>query len=256
MRKTLVFLGAIASAAAFSTVPAGLPLRRPAVRAGRNSATAINMADPASLLVAASPGVAALTALSRGRLGSLGSVAAPQPTPTAAPVTIDTSLARVSQCVCGDVLSSTLPCNLQFLIPKPPILVLLRLNGTVLLQANFKRWNDALQTKNAATVANMYTFHPSFLPTVSGDHITMGGTGTDTEAYFVEFVKKNPFGTITDDVVQVYSDDAYLHSGLYTFELGQGAARAPVEARFSYVWKRVGGEWKISHHHSSVRPGA
>ena len=124
------------------------------------------------------------------------------------------------------------------------------------LQDNFKRWNDALQTKNAATVANMYTADPSFLPTVSPKHITKGGVGTDTEDYFVEFVKKNPFGTITDDVVQAYSDDAYLHSGLYTFELGEGAARAPVEARFSYVWKRVGSEWKISHHHSSVRPGA
>jgi len=31
-------------------------------------------------------------------------------------------------------------------------------------------------------------------------------------------------------------------------------ARSPVEARFSYVWKKEGGSWKISHHHSSVRP--
>jgi len=27
-----------------------------------------------------------------------------------------------------------------------------------------------------------------------------------------------------------------------------------VEARFSYVWRKVDGMWKISHHHSSVRP--
>jgi len=126
----------------------------------------------------------------------------------------------------------------------------------VVLQNNFKRWNDALQTKNAATVANMYTADPSFLPTVSGEHIKRGGSGTSTEDYFVEFVKKNPFGTITDDSIQVYSADAYLHSGMYTFELGEGDARAPVEARFSYVWKKVNGDWKISHHHSSVRPGA
>ena len=68
-------------------------------------------------------------------------------------------------------------------------------------------------------------------------------------------MKKNPFGTITDDSIQVYSADAYLHSGMYTFELGEGDTRAPVEARFSYVWKKVNGYWKISHHHSSVRPG-
>jgi len=126
----------------------------------------------------------------------------------------------------------------------------------VLARDNFKRWNDALQTKNAATVANMYTAEPSFLPTVSGDHIKKGGVGTPTEDYFVEFVKKNPFGTITDDKVQVFAGgDAYLHSGLYTFELGEADARTPVEARFSYVWQKDGGDWKIAHHHSSVRPG-
>merc|ERR1712216_48380 len=48
--------------------------------------------------------------------------------------------------------------------------------------------------------------------------------------------------------------NAYLHSGMYTFELGDADARTPVEARFSYVWRKVAGNWKISHHHSSVRP--
>ena len=78
----------------------------------------------------------------------------------------------------------------------------------------------------------------------------------DTNDYFTAFVKKNPFGTITDESVQVYNyGKAYLHSGMYTFDLGQGIARAPVEARFSYMWRlEDDGAWKISHHHSSVRP--
>ena len=92
----------------------------------------------------------------------------------------------------------------------------------------------------------------SFLPTVSPQHIKNTG---NTEDYFVEFVKKNPFGTITDDSVQTFDNgDAYLHSGMYTFELGDAGARTPVQARFSYVWKKEGSSWKISHHHSSVRP--
>jgi len=124
-----------------------------------------------------------------------------------------------------------------------------------LARVNFNRWNDALQTKNAKTVANMYvTSELSFLPTVSPQHIKSGGASSNTEDYFVEFVKKNPFGTITDDSIEVYGSDAYLHSGLYTFELGDAGARTPVEARFSYVWRKVDGAWKISHHHSSVRP--
>jgi uncharacterized protein (TIGR02246 family) len=119
-------------------------------------------------------------------------------------------------------------------------------------QTNFKRWNDALQTKDPKTVAKMYGGELSFLPTVSPQHIK---DGASTEEYFTAFVKKNPFGTITDDSIQVYGNgDAYLHSGMYTFELGEGDARAPVQARFSYVWRKSDGEWKISHHHSSVRP--
>jgi len=124
---------------------------------------------------------------------------------------------------------------------------------TALAQTNFKRWNDALQTKDAKTVANLYTSGDlSFLPTVSPKHIT---DTKDTEQYFVNFVLKNPFGTITDESVQVFGNgDSYLHSGMYTFELGDAGARTPVEARFSYLWQKSGGEWKISHHHSSVRP--
>ena len=121
---------------------------------------------------------------------------------------------------------------------------------------NFKRWNDALQTKNAATVAELYISNNlSFLPTVSGDHIKSGGSGTNTEDYFTAFVQKNPFGTITDDSIQVYNEYTYLHSGMYTFQLGEADARTPVEARFSYVWEKIGNDWKIAHHHSSVRPG-
>ncbi len=114
-------------------------------------------------------------------------------------------------------------------------------------------WNDALQTKNPQTVASLYSAKLSFLPTVSPKHIK---SGDSTEDYFKAFVLKNPFGTITDDNVQVYEDGmAYLHTGMYTFELGEGAERAPVQARFSYMWNKEGNDWKITHHHSSVVPG-
>ena len=120
-------------------------------------------------------------------------------------------------------------------------------------QANFQKWNDALQTKDAKAVASMYSESDlSFLPTVSPKHISKLDS---TQEYFEAFVMKDPFGTITDDSVQVYENgNAYLHSGLYTFDLGEGAARAPTEARFSYMWRKENGGWKIAHHHSSVRP--
>jgi uncharacterized protein (TIGR02246 family) len=120
-------------------------------------------------------------------------------------------------------------------------------------RANFNRWNSALQTKNPTTVAALYSSSElSFLPTVSPQHIK---GYSSTEDYFKDFVQKNPFGTITDDSVQVFDNGmAYLHSGMYTFELGDAGNRTPVQARFSYVWRSYNGDWKITHHHSSVTP--
>jgi uncharacterized protein (TIGR02246 family) len=118
---------------------------------------------------------------------------------------------------------------------------------------NFKKWNDALQTKDHKAVAGLYSSDElSFLPTVSASHIKGSSA---TEDYFKAFVQRNPFGTITHDTVQAYDNgNAYLHSGMYTFGLGSGSERKPVQARFSYVWKKIGKEWKITHHHSSIRP--
>jgi hypothetical protein len=50
--------------------------------------------------------------------------------------------------------------------------------------------------------------------------------------------------------------NAYLHSGMYTFAMGEVGARTATKARFSYVWRKYGAEWKITHHHSSVLPGS
>ena len=126
-------------------------------------------------------------------------------------------------------------------------------------QANFKAWNEALATKDHKVVAKMYSPSAlSFLPTVSPEHIkSLNGT----EAYFYDFVKKNPDGRVTDESVQMYDGGkAYLHTGMYSFMLGSGYERAMMSARFSYTWKDYGVDnktaaWKITHHHSSVTPG-
>jgi len=119
-------------------------------------------------------------------------------------------------------------------------------------QENFKRWNDALKSKDYEKVANMYsTTDLSFLPTVSDEFVRDQPT---TKEYFAEFLKKQPVGNITADKVQAFSDEAYLHSGMYTFTTGPDDARKPVDARFSFMWRKIDGVWKIVHHHSSALP--
>ena len=122
------------------------------------------------------------------------------------------------------------------------------------MQDNFRRWNDALKEKDYEKVASLYSSTDlSFLPTVSPKFIR---DGQSTKEYFMDFLKKLPDGTITQDNVQRYGNDAYLHTGLYTFLTGPEGNRQPVEARFSYMWRKADGDWKIAHHHSSALPQA
>jgi len=119
---------------------------------------------------------------------------------------------------------------------------------------NFEKWNGLLQTKNPEEVAKLYTEDSTFLPTMSSD-FKFGIEGA--KDYFEHFVKKNPFGTIVEEKVQAIrslSLESYVHSGLYNFEVGEKANREIVQARFTFVWSKINGEWKIIHHHSSVKP--
>ena len=118
---------------------------------------------------------------------------------------------------------------------------------------NFQAWNDALQTKDAKKIAELYSADATFLPTLSGDF----KFGQDqAEGYFEHFLLKNPFGRIVQEKVQPIGENSYLHSGLYNFEVDkQGGRKEIVQARFTYLWgKDKDGNWKIHHHHSSVKP--
>jgi uncharacterized protein (TIGR02246 family) len=119
-------------------------------------------------------------------------------------------------------------------------------------RANFRKWNDALQTKDPRKVALLYCENNTFHPTMSGD-FKSGQKGA--EDYFEHFLLKNPLGKVVKEEIQPLGSDSYIHSGLYDFEVGPVDKREIAEARFTYVWVRgLDGEWKILHHHSSVKP--
>jgi uncharacterized protein (TIGR02246 family) len=123
-----------------------------------------------------------------------------------------------------------------------------------LAQKNFQRWNSALQTGDASQVAALYTASNTFLPTLSPE-FKQGIQGA--EEYFTHFLQKQPVGTVIAEEVQSLSEKIYIHSGLYNFAVGPSEQRSIAEARFTFVWiKEDDGQWKIAHHHSSLKPQA
>jgi hypothetical protein len=72
--------------------------------------------------------------------------------------------------------------------------------------------------------------------------------------YFTEFMKKQPSGTITEEHIDILGPSIAKNDGLYTFVTVQDCKRVDVEARYSFVYHKIGNDWKIVAHHSSKLP--
>ena len=53
-----------------------------------------------------------------------------------------------------------------------------------------------------------------------------------------------PHGTINVQEVQWLGDNAEVDAGVYTFDLTQNGEDQKVQARYTYVYRKVDGEWK------------
>ncbi|MEM9758447.1 MAG: SgcJ/EcaC family oxidoreductase [Pseudomonadota bacterium] len=114
----------------------------------------------------------------------------------------------------------------------------------------FERWNTALATGNPDEVTTLYAEDAILLPTVSN---RVRHNHAEIRDYFVAFLEKRPQGVIDESNVRELSDDLAINSGVYTFTFGNGDS---VTARYTYLYRRVNGEWKIAEHHSSAMPEA
>jgi uncharacterized protein (TIGR02246 family) len=116
------------------------------------------------------------------------------------------------------------------------------------VQDLFHLWNDALATKDPKKVAMRYAKNAVLLPTVSDTPRTDFQSIND---YFVNFLKLEPQGEIIESNVMIGNNVAQ-DCGIYEFTMG--ATGKKVRGRYTYVYVYEDGEWKISHHHSSVLP--
>jgi len=122
--------------------------------------------------------------------------------------------------------------------------------------AAFDEWNAALATGDPWAVIAKYTRDGMLIPTLSEDVCTCP---SDLHAYFVVFLAKLPQGTLNEYNIRLEAVDrlgeplVVSNSGIYTFEFGEEGAK-PATARFTFLYKRVGTEWRIHQHHSSLMP--
>ena len=118
----------------------------------------------------------------------------------------------------------------------------------------FQRWNRALASGDPGQVSALYSDDALLLPTLSAEPRRGEAAIRD---YFVSFLRRAPQGRIDSRTIRLGCDSA-LDAGTYSFlvrDPDQPAAPAGwVSARYTFVYERRDGEWRIVHHHSSLQP--
>ena len=122
--------------------------------------------------------------------------------------------------------------------------------STEMIRALFDKWNEALQSGDPDQVVALYASDAILLPTLSND---VRHHHTEMHAYFVDFLKRKPFGTINESNIRDLGELA-VHSGVYSFNLTTDGQQSLAQCRFTFVYRKIDGDWKIIEHHSSLMP--
>ena len=119
------------------------------------------------------------------------------------------------------------------------------------IAALFDRWNNTLATGKPEQVAALYAENGVLQPTVSN---WMRKGREEVADYFVKFLALQPKGVINSRDIQKVDEDTAIDAGIYTFTLTEAGKTRQVQARYTYVYEKIDGEWKIALHHSSAMP--
>ena len=114
----------------------------------------------------------------------------------------------------------------------------------------FDAWNAALQTGKPEVVVKQYAEDAVLLPTVSNK---VRKNHAQIKEYFEHFLELKPVGKINEANIRVYGNLA-INSGVYTFTLTKGDKQNQVQARYTFVYRKIGDRWLIVEHHSSAMP--
>ena len=123
---------------------------------------------------------------------------------------------------------------------------------TAQLDKKFSAFNQSWATGNPDAVTALFDDDAVLLATVAARPRT---DRDDIRAYFVDFLKNKPVGTIETSTVKSGCGWA-MRAGTWTVAMtnAETGAKSDVKARYTFLYKLEDGAWKIEHLHSSVLP--
>ena len=114
------------------------------------------------------------------------------------------------------------------------------------MKGKIEKWVDRIRSNDPSQVAALYCDDGLLLGTFSSQE----RKGMKPIFNYFENLLKSQIDVeiITQNIVE--SDSLCVNSGLYNFIVD----RKVINARFSFVFKKVNDSWKILSHHSSALP--
>ena len=119
-----------------------------------------------------------------------------------------------------------------------------------LIESLFEDWIAAVRSGDPEQVAALYAPDAVLVPTISN---RIRQTPPGITSYFDMFLLDGVDGRILEGTVR-HMGDVAVHSGIYRFTISPGDSPREIDARFTFVYQRLGADWKIVAHHSSVMP--
>ena len=116
-----------------------------------------------------------------------------------------------------------------------------------------EQFKKAFDASDMQTVVSLFAPDALFLPTTNPRLLT---TTKEFDDYFQPLKRLAPLSMkIDSSSAIVLSDSAVLFTGMDTFGLTRDGKAVEVPARFTILVAKGDRGWRISHFHSSARPG-
>lgn len=115
-----------------------------------------------------------------------------------------------------------------------------------------QNWATAFNSCDSVKATTLYDSEPVLWGTVAPVIIT---SPAGVQQYFERVCSSNPKPRVVfgEQHIRVYGDTA-INSGAYTFTVFPGGQPFQFPARFSFTYRKRGGQWLIVDHHSSALP--
>jgi uncharacterized protein (TIGR02246 family) len=105
---------------------------------------------------------------------------------------------------------------------------------------------------DAHVMARFYAPDALLLPTFSMDLLVNRNRGLND--YFANLTQKHNLRCVTNQLTSRLYGDTAVNTGFYTFMYQDQGKEVKIPARFTFVYRKIGEDWLIVAHHSSVVP--